>query len=211
MTLAASDLALYAGAILLLFLTPGPVWVALTARALQGGFPAAWPLAVGVTLGDLMWPLLAVLGMGWLVHAFPGTLTALKWVAALTFVVMGALVIRSAGKALGTDTRLTRPGRAAGFAAGVAVILANPKAILFYAGMLPGFFDLARLSWPDVAAILAISAVVPLMGNLLLAALVGQARAFLSSPDAVRRTNLAAGSLLILVGLLIPFIGTEAP
>ena len=47
MTLQASDLALYAIALLILFLTPGPVWVALLARAISGGFQAAWPLALG--------------------------------------------------------------------------------------------------------------------------------------------------------------------
>jgi uncharacterized glyoxalase superfamily protein PhnB len=40
-----------------LWIAPGPVWVALTARALSGGFAAAWPLAIGVTIGDLVWPL----------------------------------------------------------------------------------------------------------------------------------------------------------
>jgi hypothetical protein len=34
----------------------------------------------------------------------------------------------------------------AGFLAGLAVILGNPKAILFYMGMLPGFFDLRALT-----------------------------------------------------------------
>jgi len=52
MTLQASDLALYAIALLILFLTPGPVWVALLARAIAGGFQAAWPLALGGALGD---------------------------------------------------------------------------------------------------------------------------------------------------------------
>ena len=178
--------------------------MALTARALAGGYRGAWPLAVGVALGDLAWPLLAIMGMGWLVEAFPGVLVALKWVAAATFVLMGALVLRAAGKPLGADSRLTRPG--AGFAAGIAVIVANPKAILFYAGMLPGFFDVGRLTWADVAAVLALSAAIPLAGNLLLAALVGRARAFLSSPRAVARTNRVAGALLILVGLLIPLL-----
>ena len=43
MTISAADLAFYAFGIFLLFLTPGPVWVALLARALSGGFAAAWP------------------------------------------------------------------------------------------------------------------------------------------------------------------------
>ena len=41
MTISVIDAALYAGALFILFLTPGPVWVALAARALAGGFHAA--------------------------------------------------------------------------------------------------------------------------------------------------------------------------
>ena len=67
MTLQASDLALYAIALLILFLTPGPVWVALLARAIAGGFQAAWPLALGGALGDAIWPTLAILGVSWVV------------------------------------------------------------------------------------------------------------------------------------------------
>ena len=63
MTVTASGLVLYAGALLILFVTPGPVWVALLARSLSGGFAAAWPLAVGVALGDIFWPLVAILGV----------------------------------------------------------------------------------------------------------------------------------------------------
>jgi threonine/homoserine/homoserine lactone efflux protein len=57
---------LYALGMAALWAVPGPVWVALTARALSGGFAAAWPLAVGVALGDLAWPLLAILGLSWI-------------------------------------------------------------------------------------------------------------------------------------------------
>lgn len=206
MTIAIQDLGFYALGIVLLWLTPGPVWVAVTARALAGGFRAAWPLAVGVSLGDLIWPLCAILGVTWILSVWEGFLDAMVWVAAATFLLMGTLVIRSAGKPIGAESSLTRPGMWAGFLAGGAAILANPKAILFYMGMLPGFFDVTRLTGPDIAAILFVSASIPLVGNLLLALLVGRARALLSSPAAVRRTNLAAGSLLIGVGLLIPLL-----
>jgi threonine/homoserine/homoserine lactone efflux protein len=142
MTVTADELLLYAGALLILFLTPGPVWVALTARALSGGFRQAWPLAVGVTVGDILWPLLAILGVTWLVSVWGGFLETLKWVAAGIFLWMGWLLIRHAAAPIAADGRLTRPGMWAGFAAGVAVIVGNPKAILFYMGVLPGFFDL---------------------------------------------------------------------
>ena len=40
MTISLPDLLLYCGALLVLFLTPGPVWLAIMARALSGGFSA---------------------------------------------------------------------------------------------------------------------------------------------------------------------------
>lgn len=204
MTVTAVDLGLYAIAILLLFLTPGPVWVALAARALSGGFRGAWPLALGVTLGDLMWPLLAILGVSWIVSVFEGFLLFLRWVACATFIVMALLIYRSAGKPISTDSRLTRPGMWAGFAAGVAVIVGNPKAILFYMGILPGFFDIGQLTPPDIAVICAVSMAIPFVGNLCMAFFIGRARQLLTSPTALKRTNQVAGVLLIFVGLVIP-------
>ncbi len=205
MTLSLWDMALYTGALFVLFLTPGPVWVGLIARSLTGGFHAAWPLALGVVVGDVLWSLLAIFGVTWILSIYGGFLELLKWVAAGIFLVMGALVIRSAGKAIGSDTRLTRPGMWAGFLAGLVVILSNPKAILFYMGMLPGFFDLSRLTIADVAAIAALSAIVPLFGNLGLAVFIDRAKRLITDENALRRTNIIAGGLLIFVGLVIPF------
>ena len=136
---------LYAGALLVLFLTPGPVWLAMLARALSGGFHAAWPLALGVVVGDVLWPLLAVLGVTWILSVFAGFMLALRWICRVMFVVMGVVLIRTP-TAIAADSRLTRPGTWAGFMAGLAAILGNPKAILFYMGVLPGFFDLTRIT-----------------------------------------------------------------
>jgi len=205
MTIGPSEVALYAFALLILFLTPGPVWMALTARALSGGFHAAWPLALGVVVGDVLWPFLAIYGITWVTSVFAEFMVVLKWVAAAIFFVMGGLILRNAGKSIATDSRLTRPGMWAGFAAGVAVILGNPKAILFYMGVLPGFFDLTAVTWGDIAAITALSAAVPLLGNLVFALMIDRARRLLASPAALRRTNIVAGLLLIVVGCVIPF------
>ncbi|NNE89701.1 MAG: LysE family translocator [Silicimonas sp.] len=205
MTISPTDMALYAGALLILFLTPGPVWVALTARALSGGFHAAWPLAMGVVVGDVIWPLLAILGVTWIVSVFADFMLILRWVACAMFLVMGYMLIKHRDKSIASDSRLTRPGMWAGFLAGVAVILGNPKAILFYMGVLPGFFDLTALTGADIAVICFLSLIVPLVGNLILSLFVDRARRLLSSPSALSRTNLTAGVALICVGLVIPF------
>lgn len=206
MTISFLEIMAYAGAVVILFLTPGPVWVALVARGLSGGFQQAWPLAVGVVLGDFLWPLLAILGVSWIISVWGGFLFVMKLVAAAMFLGMGALLIWHAGKPIATDGRLTRPGMWAGFTAGIAVIVGNPKAILFYMGLLPGFFDLAQITWVDIIAILGVSMAIPLIGNLLLALMIDRARGLLTSPEALARTNRIAGILLIGVGLAIPFL-----
>ncbi|WP_375255080.1 LysE family translocator [Yoonia sp.] len=203
MTITAYELLLYAGALLILFMTPGPVWVALLARSLSGGFQAAWPLAMGVAIGDIVWPLVAVLGVSWLVSEVAGFMVILKWVAVIVFVAMGVGLIRNAGHALSANSRLTRPGMWAGFLAGLAVIIGNPKAVLFYMGVLPGFFDLNDVTVLDMVTISALSFVVPLVGNLVLAASVDRVRGVLKSPTALRRMNTIAGWLLVGVGVVI--------
>lgn len=206
MTITLEALLLYAGGMAALWAVPGPVWVALTARALSGGMAAAWPLAVGVALGDLVWPLAAIFGLSWIVSVYGDILSVLRWVAAVVFIGMGVLLIRKPVATLAADSRLTRPGVWAGFTVGVAAVIGNPKAILFYMGALPGFFDLGKLTGPDIAAIIAVSAAVPMIGNLGLALFLDRARRLLSSPAAVRRMNVGSGALLIAVGLVIPFV-----
>jgi threonine/homoserine/homoserine lactone efflux protein len=206
MTVTLHQLAFYALGMAGLWIVPGPVWVALTARALSGGFRAAWPLAVGVALGDLVWPLAAILGLSWIESVYGDFLSLLRWVAAVVFLVMGILLIRKPAATLSADSRLTRPGLWAGFSVGVAAVIGNPKAILFYMGALPGFFDLGRLTTADIAAIIAISALIPMMGNLGLALFLDRARRLLQSPESVHRLNVISGCLLIGVAAVIPFL-----
>ncbi|WP_039018643.1 LysE family translocator [Halocynthiibacter namhaensis] len=205
MTLTAWELFLYASAVGVLFLTPGPVWVAIIARAMAGGFHSAWPLALGVVVGDAIWPLVAVLGVSWLVQEISGFMLILRWVAVAFFIFMGISLIRNADKEIGSNSRLTAPGMWAGFVAGVIVIMTNPKAVIFYMGILPGFFDLTKITTPDIIAICAASMIVPLVGNIFFALFVDKMRRFIKTPGAIRRMNIIAGSLLVCVGLIIPF------
>jgi threonine/homoserine/homoserine lactone efflux protein len=206
MTVSFHELLLYALGMAGLWAVPGPVWVALIARSLSGGFAAAWPLAIGVALGDLIWPLAAILGLTWIESTYGDFLQILRWVAAAIFLIMGILLIRKPAATLNADSRLTRPGMWAGFSVGVAAVIGNPKAILFYMGALPGFFTLEALTPADIAAIIALSALIPAVGNLGLAYFLDRARQLLSSPESVRKLNVGSGVLLIGVGLVIPFL-----
>ena len=203
MSLSLTELSVYAFALFLLFLTPGPVWVALTARCLQSGFSGGWPLALGVAVGDCLWPLLALLTLTQFAQIYAELLESLRFLAVAVFLMLGVQLIRAPVVAPEAGGRLTQPGRLTGFIAGVLVILGNPKAILFYLGILPGFFDISVLTIIDITMVVIISALVPFIGNLLFILGVEKARTILTSQAGRRRLNVATGSVLIAVGLFL--------
>jgi len=201
--LSLSEIGLYSFALLLLFITPGPVWVALIARSLKSGFAGAWPLALGVALGDICWPALALLSLGQIVSLHGDIIFWLRYIAVAVFLGMGIGLYLAPVQPLQAERKLTKEGVLAGFLAGLMVIIGNPKAMLFYIGILPGFFDVSRLQIGDIILIALISALVPFSGNLILGVAVGRARQLISSVSARRRLNQVSGIILILVGGLI--------
>jgi len=203
MTLSAQAIWLYAGALGAIWLTPGPVWVAIMARGLSSGWAGVWPLALGVAIGDLLWPLIAIFGLTLLVGDQAALLSGLRWIAVGVFLIMGLGLLRHAGRPVATDSRLTRRGHWAGFSAGLLAIVGNPKAALFYVGVLPGFFDMAALSGADIAVIALMSGTIPLALNLAMGATIAALRTRLATPAGLRRMNLASGWLLIGVGLVL--------
>ena len=90
MTITASEIGLYIAGLFLLFLTPGPVWVAMLARGLKGGFAGAWPLALGVAFGDFTWAVAALLTLNQLTSLHADLIFWLKYVAVIVFLQWGS-------------------------------------------------------------------------------------------------------------------------
>ena len=201
-TITLTQIALYSSALMILWLTPGPVWVAVLARSVSGGFKSSVPLVFGVAVGDLLWPLVALLGVSFLVSIYADILIVFRYIASIILIIMGIVLILKSDNFFKEESNLTRPGIWAGFSAD----LANPKASLFYMTLLPNFFNFDKLNSVDIVTICCLSAIVPMLGNLILAIAVDKMRNFLSSPSAIRKTNIFSGIALILVGLIISFL-----
>jgi threonine/homoserine/homoserine lactone efflux protein len=205
MTLTAASLLAYAGALGLLVVTPGPVVAALIARAATGGVRGAVPLAAGVAVGDMLWPLIAMLGIGAAVSVWADALYVMRLAGAVILVWMGLALVRHAEAAAARATAggLARESGWAGFGAGLLVVAGNPKMILFYLGVLPGFFPMALLTVADMVVICFVSVLIPFLGNLGWAAVFARARVLLSDPVAMRRLHVGAGLALVAVGVAI--------
>ena len=106
----------------------------------------------------------------------------------------------------GEESSLTKPGVWAGFTAGFSAVLANPKASLFYMTLLPNFFDFNKINYVDIFLICCLSALVPMVGNLMLAGALGKMRSYFSSSSVIVKMNIFSGVALIIVGLCISLL-----
>ena len=203
MTITSGQIILYFGALIILFLTPGPVWVAIIARTVSGGSKSSISLALGVSLGDMLWPIIVFLGLGFLISLYSDILLVIRYFAAAILAIMGLQIILKRNYILKENDRLTKAGFFSGFSAGFIAITANPKASLFYLTLLPGFFDFSKINMFDLTIISITSFSVPIIGNLLLIFFLDRVRFFLSSAKAIGTTNLLSGISLIIVGIVI--------
>ena len=203
MTIDGNQIFLYFLALVILFLTPGPVWVALIARTVSGGAKSSISLALGVSLGDMLWPFVVYFSLSLLISLYSDILLIFRYVASFVLILMGLQIIYLRNRTVSEDHRLTKSGFIAGFYAGFIAVTANPKASLFYMTLLPGFFNFELIGIVDICLISLLSFSIPMIGNILMILFVAKVRSLLSSPYAVRMTNLISGILLVFVGVSI--------
>lgn len=130
-------------AVILIELTPGPNMGYLAALSASQGQAAGFKAVLGVTLGLAFYMLLAVAGVAEIIAAAPLVFHALRWAGVAYLFYLAWEAWRGAGE--------TSPGHAraddhAPFWRGLTANLLNPKALVFYVALLPGFIA------PDHAA-----------------------------------------------------------
>ncbi|MEM7684814.1 MAG: LysE family translocator, partial [Pseudomonadota bacterium] len=121
MTITITEILLYAVALTVLVMTPGPVVVATIAKTLASGWRSSLPLAAGVSIVDVLWPLLAILGLSALVQANAEVLQWMRYIGGAILIWMGWRLIVGSRTALDTDPdpSLMRRNAWQGFLAGV--------------------------------------------------------------------------------------------
>ncbi|MGY8984952.1 MAG: LysE family translocator, partial [Sphingomonadales bacterium] len=152
-----------------------------------------------------LWPIAVYFGLGLLISLYSDILILIRYSASIILVIMGIQTILASRKDIKANSKLTKTGFFAGFSAGFIAVTANPKATLFYLTLLPSFFNFSEIGLTDLVIISGTSFVVPMIGNVLMILFLAKARSFLSSPNAIRITNIISGALLIAVGIIIGF------
>lgn len=198
-------LAAFAAALAIAVALPGPGIFAVVSCALGRGLRVALTLIAGMIMGDLIYFYLAVFGMTTLARSLGEFFIVVKFASAAYLVWLGLKLWREkpAGPAV-VDAAASRPpaDRRTLFA-GFLVTIGNPKSIAFYAGLLPTFIDLEKLSVVDA---LAMGGIVVLIVGLIPAAYAvaaASSRRFFRNPGRLRFLNRTAGTMLIGSGVTV--------
>ena len=200
MTITVASIIAFAFAMFVLAVTPGPAFFSVTARTISSGPLAGVGVTVGIVVADLIYFSLALVGMSALTQALGDAFFVIKIVAAIYLVYLG---IKMWGSKV-MDETLTGSKTSSSFISyfieGLAVNLTNPKAIIFFAALLPTFVDLTILTFIDSMILMGVVVFIGGGTDLVYVLLASRVRNKLKTPKAQIILNRVAGVTLIGVG-----------
>lgn len=211
-TLTAGSIASLFATMLVLALVPGLSVLTVTARAAALGLRHGVAATLGIVAGDLVFIIVAVLGLSALAGAAAQYLVVLSYAGGVYLVWLGIRLWRSApamraSGAAATAVAASSTPLSSSLTAGLLLTLGDQKAILFYFVFFPAFADPDRLTPLDTGLILVVAAVAVGAAKLAYALAAVRAVTFLGGTTghavAIFLNRLAALILLAVGGFLM--------
>lgn len=181
----------YAAALFVAALIPGPGITALVARALGQGFRTSYPMAFGLILGDLFYLTAVILGLAWIAQSFGLVFMAIKYLGA-AYLAFLAWKLWNTGMQIAVSEERRPLDALKCFLSGVTLTLGNPKAMLFYIGIVPVLLDLSKIDLEDYLILAGTTSLVLIMVTIPYMMLAGKARDWLAKPEKMRMLNRTA-------------------
>ncbi len=187
---------------------PGPSVVFVVSRSLTSGRVAGLATVVGNAAGVYVQVVAVAIGIGAIVSRSIAVFTVIKLLGAAYLVYLGVQAIRhrrglSELVAANGGARSTRRHVGDAFFVGMA----NPKAIVFFAAILPQFVDKSAGQVPlQILLLGGIFVLIALLSDGLWALAAGTAREwFTKAPRRLERVRAAGGLAMIAIGVRLAF------
>ncbi len=185
----------------ILGLSPGPAVFATIGRSLSQGLRQTSFFIAGIVIGDIVFALLAMVGLASLAASYVYAFILLKVIGGGYLIYIGVNNLKySKAKRIKGDFQ-ERGWKLV--ASGFLLTSTNPKDLLFFVGFLPAFINLESATYIDMfiaSLTIAITFIVTL-GFYALSA--DKMRKLLKSDNAVTNLNRFSGIVMIIVGLLV--------
>jgi threonine/homoserine/homoserine lactone efflux protein len=190
-----SSLALFAAALFVSAGSPGPSIAALVARVISHGLGSVLPFLAAMWIGEALWLIAAVLGLGFVAQQFQLLFAVIKYagVAYLVFLawkMWNAPVSTKAGDLPQEKSALKL------FLTGMALTIGNPKIMVFYIALLPSLIDLNSITNLGFVELVLTAVAVMMAVDLAWAFAASWARQWLKSPRAMKYANRASATAM---------------
>ena len=120
--------------------SPGPAAITAASQGASNGVGRAFLGVAGIAIANAVYFALAATGIASLIIASHTLFAVIKWVGVAYLIYLGVSAIRSKTGGLQVE-RSAQSRRSILFATGFTVEFANPKALLYFAAILPQFID----------------------------------------------------------------------
>ena len=115
-------------------------------------------VSLGIVLGDLVFILLAILGLSFITETMAGLFLAIKYLGGAYLLWIGFTLLTSKNKApLYLNKENNKGDLIASLLSGLMLTLGDIKAIFFYVSLLPTFVDLSSVSNTDILTIVMVT------------------------------------------------------
>ena len=198
---------LFAISLTLLWIKPGPGQAFIITRALNDGFWAAFYVVLGITLGGVIFFVIAALGLGIVTQFFDkaGFIFKLIGAAYLLYIGYKGLKNINIGHWTGRVDKTNRKKFLENFPASLMLTLGNPFPIFYFLGFMPTLIPMDSLTTQDIWIGVAIVIAVGLIVDTLIIVLVSQVKTLLSDTKLVRKINLITSISFIIIGLFLVY------
>lgn len=191
----ASNLLVFALALVVAAGSPGPSVAALVARVLSGGLRDVLPFLAAMWLGEALWLTCAVAGLAVMARTLGLVFVAIKFIGVAYLLYLAWKMWFAPAQVSKDDLPSGRsPWRL--FGAGLAITLGNPKIMVFYLALLPTIVDLDRVGTTAWVELTAVMLLVLMSVDLAWTLLAVRARRFLTSRRAVKIANRTGATLM---------------
>ncbi|WP_415901375.1 LysE family translocator [Neptuniibacter sp. QD29_5] len=187
-------------AVLVFGVTPGPGVFAILARALTSSASSCIPLALGMTISDILYLIAACFGLAAIATQWSELFTIIRIIGAVYLVYLGWKMWTAPLNLDEPSEQLSRKGTAVSFLQGFLISASNPKVILFYIAFLPAFMDLSALTSADIVLASVLTLIALMFGLMMIAIFAAKSRRFFQSEAGVKRLNRSAGSVMVAAG-----------
>lgn len=183
----------YVAACVLIAIIPGPTVTVIIANSLRHGARAGMLNVAGTQLGLALMMLTLVVGLSSVIAAMGWLFDWLRYAGAAYLVWLGWKLLRSPDLVSEAGSTIPRGGF---FMQGFLVIMANPKALLFFGAFIPQFIDPKGHYVAQIALLGVTAMAIALVSDGAYAVLTGRAGALLSRKR-VRLVSRLSGVCLI--------------